>query len=260
MSRLITRSRPVVAVVRWPLGMLLVSWRYLWFTTPLHRSEQAGDHTDLPPALPPGLVDERSQTMADGVGALWHRRFEVCIAGSRLDAATLIDTIAADLNAAGPTEAAVFRRLGGRRRHSRDGNEVMVGEEYVVKMPTPWDGPVRVVHREVAALRLATLRGHLEAGQVEFRARDEIRGESDGWGTVVFTVESWTRCGSRLVNLLYARLHLAKEIQFNMWVRYCLGAARVAGGRPRSGVTVGTRHVEAPDELQAAGRRERTGS
>jgi hypothetical protein len=33
---------------RWPLGLAVVSWRYLWRTTPLHRSEEPGSAADLP--------------------------------------------------------------------------------------------------------------------------------------------------------------------------------------------------------------------
>ena len=43
-----------------------------------------------------------------------------------------------------------------------------VGDEYVVRMPGPWDGPVRVVERTPTAFRFATLEGHLEAGQIRF--------------------------------------------------------------------------------------------
>ena len=41
-------SRPdrLGTVLRWPLGIALVSWRYMWRTTPLHRSEQAGGIED----------------------------------------------------------------------------------------------------------------------------------------------------------------------------------------------------------------------
>ena len=41
------------------------------------------------------------------------------------------------------------------------------GDEYVVRMPGPWDGPLRVVERTPTAFRFATLEGHLEAGPVQ---------------------------------------------------------------------------------------------
>lgn len=247
MPRQITLGRTARMLVRWPLGLLLVSWRYLWMTTPLHRVEEPGGVGDLPLVLPPRWVDERSQPIDQGVGALWHRRFDVRIEDSSLSAEELITAVASDLNGAAPTDAAVFRKLVGR-----DG-ELAAGDEYVVRMPAPWDGPVRVVHRNDTSFRLATLQGHLEAGQVEFRA------DRDG-AALRFTIEAWHRCGSRLIDLLYTRVRLAKEIQLNMWVRYCLGAARVAAGHARGGVTIHTRRLADPERVHAADRRERTGS
>ena len=102
------------------------------------------------------------------------------------------------------------------------------GEEFVVRMPGPWDGPVRVVHRDAKSFRLATLDGHLEAGQIEFRAfraGDGLR----------FEIESWARAGDRLSDLMYNKLRLAKEIQLNMWTHFCIRAATLADRlRPRS--------------------------
>jgi hypothetical protein len=219
------------AALRWPFGLVLVSWRYLWMTTPLHRVEHRGSREDLPPALPAALVDGRSQPITAGEGAMWHRVFSVCVVGGGLGPAELIAKVASDLNAAAPTEAAVFEKVEGSDR------TLKLGDEYVVRMPAPWDGPVRVVDATDSSFRLATLAGHLEAGQVEFRAR------ADGQA-LRFTIETWHRCASRLVDLLYARLRLAKEIQLNMWVRYCLGAARLAGGRVRGGVHITTTWLE----------------
>ncbi|MFC4857336.1 DUF1990 domain-containing protein [Actinophytocola glycyrrhizae] len=234
-------------LARWPLGLLLVSWRYLWMTTPLHRCEQPGDLDDLPPTLPAALVDDRSQPIADGEGALWHRVFEVCIVDGELGPTELMAKLASDLNAAAPTEAVLFCKLTGHDQSLR------VGDEYVVRMPAPWDGPVRVVDSTDGSFRLATLVGHLEAGQVEFRAR------SDG-PALRFTIETWHRCANRLVEWLYARLRLAKEIQLNMWVRYCVGAARVTGGHVRDGVHITTRWIDTGRDLHEALSRERAGS
>ena len=110
-------------------------------------------------------------------------------------------------------------------------------------MPGPWDGPVRVVHRTPTSFRFATLAGHLEAGQIEFRAC--ARGRS-GW--CVFEIESWARPGDRVSHLLYNRLLLAKEIQLNLWTETCLGVARSTGGRLRGGVRVHTRRVADIDD------------
>jgi len=103
-------------------------------------------------------------------------------------------------------------------------------------MPGPWDGPVRVVRRDASSFRLATLDGHLEAGEIEFRAG------TDGDG-LHFEIESWARAGDRLSNLLYNNLRLAKEIQLNMWSHFCIRAASMSGGRPQGGIVIQTRWV-----------------
>ena len=35
-------ARSAATAARWPIGVALTSWRYLWRTTPIHRSEEAG--------------------------------------------------------------------------------------------------------------------------------------------------------------------------------------------------------------------------
>jgi hypothetical protein len=192
-------------LARWTLGVVLVSWRYLWATTPLHRSVEAGDATDLPPSIPDQLMDDRSQPVESGVGPLFRRLFAVEIEGPSLTAAELIAKMATDLNQAMPSEVTAVERISGTP------GELAIGDELVVRIPGPWDGPVRVVHRTSTSLRLATLTGHLEAGQIEFRARP--RGSQ-----LRFEIEAWARPSTRINDLLYSRLQLAKEIQLNMWV------------------------------------------
>lgn len=233
MSNEIMLGRRARILLRWPFGLALVTWRYIWSTTPLHRTEENGDSSDFPPPLAADYVDERSQQTEDGAGPLWHRRFHVSLEGSSCTAPELIAAVTKNLNLAAPSEAAVFGKIRGAT------NELAVGDEYIVRMPGPWDGPVRVVHRTGTSFRLATLRGHMEAGQVEFRA--ERAGD-----TLHFTIETWNRAGTRLINILYAKLRLAKEIQFNMWVRYCQGTAAAAAGRIHDGVAIHTRRVDSP--------------
>jgi hypothetical protein len=223
--------RAVEVLLRWPIGMALVTWRYLWRTTPLHRWERAGGPDDHPPQLPAGVADDDVQQVADGVGPLLHRRYQVRIRNTRYTPEQLMRTLAGDLNAAIPTEVAFFRKLRGS-----DGAPE-VGDDYVVRMPGPWDGPVRVVRADATSLRLATLRGHLEAGQIEFRTG----GRADA---LDFEIESWARPGDRLAHILYNRLWLAKEIQMNMWTHFCLRACKIAGGRPDGGITIATYRVD----------------
>lgn len=224
--------RLLTVLARWLIGTGLVTWRYLWETTPLHRGgECRGDETDLPPELPPEAVDARVQLARDGCGRLFHRRFRVRIADADVGPETLIQWICRDFKHFVPSEV-VDVHTGELRDRGLD-----VADELLVEMPGPWNGPVKVVHRDVDRLRLVTLRGHLEAGQVQFRARE------DG-GLLVFDIELWARPATRLVHLLYSHLRLAKEIQLNMWVRFCLSATAMAGGRPADGVHISTRWLE----------------
>jgi uncharacterized protein DUF1990 len=229
----VSRSARLRTFLRWPAGIAIVSWRYMWRTIPLHRSEETGTRADLPdlPYDSSGFA-ERHQPLDAGVGPMLHRSYAVRIAGSSVAPSALIDLVSARLNQASP-EMAVFRKTQGAPGALRE------GDEFIVRMPGPWDGPVRVVRREENSFRLATLAGHLEAGEIEFRA------EPDG-DAVRFEIESWARAGDRLSALLYNKLRLAKEIQLNMWSHFCVRTAALAGGRPRGGITIRTRWVPWP--------------
>jgi hypothetical protein len=218
-------------VLGWPLGIALVSWRYMWRTIPLHRSEEAGGSEDLPDRVFADGGDGR-QGLDAGVGPMLHRLYAVRIVNTALSPAAVIEMVADRLNEASP-EMAVFRKTAGV-----DG-PLLEGDELVVRMPGPWDGPVRVIRRDATCFRLATLDGHLEAGEIEFRARPAD-------GAVRFEIESWARAGDRLADLLYNKLRLAKEIQLNMWSHFCVRTAALAGGRPQGGITIRTRWVDWP--------------
>ena len=224
----VRRSVRLRTVLGWPVGIAAVSWRYMWRTIPLHRSEETGTRADLPsPAYTSGGFAEGLQPLDAGVGPMLHRSYGVRIAGTSMTPSTLIDLVSTRLNQASP-EMAVFRKTRGAQGALRK------GDEFLIRMPGPWDGPVRVVRRDETCFRLATLDGHLEAGEIEFRA------EPDG-DALHFEIESWARAGDRLSALLYNKLRLAKEIQLNMWSHFCVRAASLAGGRPQGGITIQTR-------------------
>jgi uncharacterized protein (UPF0548 family) len=104
-------------------------------------------------------------------------------------------------------------------------------------MPGPWDGPVRVVRTTPRSFRLATLEGHLEAGQIEFRAQAVD-------GAIEFVIESWARSGDRLSDLLYSHARMAKEVQLHMWTSVLERVSVIAGGEREGGVVVTTRRLE----------------
>ena len=228
--------RRLVTTALWPFGIALTSWDYMWRTTPLHRRERAGSPAeDGPPPLPAASSADDVQHPADGVGPLYRRRYRARITGTGMRADEIVAALRADPNRAAPSEFARFHKVG-------DGTtDLRPGDEYVVRMPGPWDGPVRVVEATPTSFRFVTLRGHLEAGQIEFRA------EPGAGGDVVFTIESWARSGDRLSRLLYQDLRMAKEVQLHMWTSFLERVARLSGGRLSSGIDVETRRVEEGD-------------
>ena len=207
----------------------------MWRITPMHRAEVAGSPAhDAPPPLPPGVSDDEVQLPEHGAGPLFHRRYRTRIRDSSYSPEELMRLVSGVPDRVAPTEFASFQKVHG------DEGRMVTGDEFVVRMPGPWDGPVRVVDVQPTSFRLVTLNGHLEAGQIEFSAGRE--GE-----LLVFGIESWARSADRLSDLLYDRVRMAKEIQLHMWTSLLERVVRVAGGRMAGGIDIDTRRVDHAD-------------
>ena len=61
---------------------------------------------------------------------------------------------------------------------------------------------------------------------------------------LTFEIESWARSATRLSNLLYHRLHMAKEIQLHMWISFLEGVVSLSEGRMTGGIEIETSRVE----------------
>ena len=179
-------TRRWLTTASWPFGIALTSWDYMWRTTPMHRREAS---VALEPPLP-GLLSYPADVSCaevlgheDGSGPLFHRLYRTRIRESRLDGPELIEKLQTDLNVASPTKFARFQLVLGER------GRLAVGDEYVVRMPGPWDGPVRVIKVSQSAFRLATLSGHLGPGRLSSERVRPIRRwysrSSPGHGAVV---------------------------------------------------------------------------
>lgn len=226
-------SLPFAVLVRWPLGMALTSWAYLWRTTPMYRRERRGSlPRDAGPSLPDDLSRADLQPPASGYGPLFHRRYVARVRDPALDADELMALIKANPDDAAPSGLARFAKTKGAA------GTMAIGDEFRVRMAGPWDGPVRVVELSATSFRFATLRGHLEAGQIEFEGA-----EVDG--CLELRIESWARSGDRVAKLLYADLRMAKEIQLHMWTSFLERATKLSGGRLAAGIEIETRTVEA---------------
>ena len=165
------------------------------------------------------------------MGPLVHRIYRTRIVGSPLTAEELMGRIHENVDCMAPSEFATFQKLGDET------GPLTVGDEYIVRMPGPWDGPVRVLAADAASFRLATLDGHLEAGQIEFRVGSDYR-------SLWFEIESWARSGDRLSDLLYTHLRLSKEVQVHMWSSVLGRVVKLAGGRMEGGIVMTTRLVQ----------------
>jgi uncharacterized protein (UPF0548 family) len=204
----------------------------MWRTTPVHRWELRGSwREDQPPPLSDEVERAEIQPPEDGVGPFLHRLYRTRIRASKLTAEELMRSIQGDLDSMAPSEFARFEKVRG------EGDGLEVDDEYVVRMPGPWDGPVRVVAVNPVSFRLATLEGHLEAGQIEFRV-------APAGLALEFVIESWARSGDRLSDLLYTHVRMAKEIQLHMWTSVLERVVQIAGGVRDGGVVVTTRRVD----------------
>jgi hypothetical protein len=218
--------------LRWPLGVLLTGWNYMWRTTPMWRSEYAGRWPqDGPPSVESGVSLVGVQRPEDGAGPLFRRRYRARIDGGRTGAEVLMRDLQADPDRVAPGGLAHFLKERGEEGRMR------VGDEFLVRMPGPWDGPIRVVDVTPRSFRFATLDGHLEAGQIEWRCAEED-------GMLVFEIESWARAGDRFASVLHDGIPMAKEVQLHMWTRVLERVAKRVHGRLKEGIEIKTHRVE----------------
>jgi hypothetical protein len=218
-----------------PVGVQAKSRAYLWRSEPLLPRERAlSPRAVARPALPAGEDRDGLQGPRAGTGPLFHRRYRVRVRDAQIGAAALMEQLRDDPNCVSPGGLAHFLKTSGGDGPLRS------GDEFVVRMPGPWDGPVRVLEADEHGFRFATLDGHLEAGQIAWRARDED-------DRLVFEIESWARPGDRLSALMHHRLRMAKEVQLHMRTSVCERVARRAGGVIDGGIDIETRVVELDD-------------
>lgn len=192
------------------------------------------------PAGPPTLAPDAPgrpavQTADDGEGPRYHRRYHVDIAHAALTPEEIVARIASDPNDFCPSEIARFEKVTGAP------DRLAVGDDLVVHIASPWNGPVRVAETTPTSFTLATLDGHMEAGQIRFSAERRPGDE----GTVRFTIESWARSSDRVVDALYDKLGIARGVQGAMWTFFCERVAEMAGEKQGAVVVLTEREATA---------------
>lgn len=222
--------KPFEQAIGWAIGIPFASWRYLAREVTIEREETSCDWPieGFPReehSHPPG--SQLLQPASAGSGTAFRRRYRVRVSDPLVSAAELMAIVRNDPNVACPLEIARFERGNGS-----DG-PIHLGEEMRVRLPGPWNGPVRVIDASELSFRLATLRGHMEAGEIEFRVREEE-------DTLLFEIESWARSSDPIFDLLYDRLGVGRELQLDMWAFFLERVAQVSGGVTDGGIDVHT--------------------
>ena len=221
MSTIGRRLSVLERTAHWAVGVPFALWRYL------AREHEVERRTERCPWPIPGFRERARaapgdpdliQGPEDGAGAAYRRRYRARVAGALVSPEQLMEVIGNDPDVACPVEFARFEKTRG------EPGTLALGDEYRVRLPGPWNGPVRVVERDDRSFRLATLRGHMEAGEIAFRARQE-------GGALLFEIESWARSGDPVFALLYDRIPVNREIQLHMWVQFLARVAQISGGR-----------------------------
>lgn len=232
------RTRPSLDALKhavaWAAGIPFASTRYISRDVEIRREETS---CSWPLAGFPEDGHARGQRAgmkvpADGVGDAYRRRYRVCIDDPLLRAEDLIAIMHNDPGVACPLEIARFEKTRGRP------GLIERGDEFRVRLPGPWNGPVRVIDVTPCSFRLATLEGHMEAGEIEFRANELPDGR------IGFEIESWARSASRAFGLLYDGFGLSRELQLHMWAQFLERAAQISGGTVSDAIEVTTERCD----------------
>jgi hypothetical protein len=235
-------AETVGSLGRWAVATVLDPWRLaahqLWWLASRRLEDDELDLPDLDRPLP-GDPDTL-QRAGDGVGDLHVRRYRLVVATDRPVAAA-VELLRDHLDELVPARFVRFRTASGSRPSGLE-----VGDEFVARLTGPRDGPVRVVERREDGYRLATLRGHVEAGEIDFRVGAPREGR------LLVEVRSWARSGSDDVRLLYERGG-GRRVQAHVWASLCLALAERLDGRAVGRVEVATRRLPWSPDGQPTG-------
>ena len=219
-------------------GAALGAWLWKRWGYPVRAVEREVSKAPDPPATAAPSGERDLQPEEAGVGPRFHRRYEVDVERTTKSPEELMTCIGQNIQAYVPDEIATFQKSKGAEDH------LAVGDEYDIKIRSPWDGPVRVVAVEPTCFILATLDGHMEAGQIRFEASSHPTEA----GALRFSIESWARSRDGAVDFVYDELGLAKKAQQAMWTFFCERVADDCGGQKMEEVRVLTEREETDDE------------
>lgn len=191
--------------------------------------------------------EKEIQTVGDGAGPRYHRVYSIDLPVSFESAQSTMANLKLDPTAFSPEWIAVFEKTKG------GSSELQVGDEFLVRISGPWNGPVRVSQVTDASFTLLTLDGHLEAGQIQFSLHSKDNGQAR------FEIESITRSKDRMVDFFYDKLRLAQFAQSEMWELFCKNFAERSLGVPKTNGVTGAAVALPPVVIKTSRQDEKTG-
>ncbi|MCW2949819.1 MAG: hypothetical protein JWN41_832 [Thermoleophilia bacterium] len=232
MRELLPMSR---RALRWAVGTPIEVWRYATRRVPVLRSEIAYADVDIEVTPLPSTLAKGVRPLSAGVGPAFHRTYAVRIAKATCTPEELLLSLERNFSEAAPGGITEVDEPSPPQGYA-------VGDQLNIHLAGPWDAPVRVIDVGPSHFRFATLDGHMESGEIEFR----VAGTSEP-GEIEVTIESWARSSDRVFAALYHPLGLAKEIQLHMWSTVLERLAQRSGGTIVDGIRVITRRREGVD-------------
>lgn len=178
--------------------------------------------------------DSRFQLSGDGFGRLVHRTYWVNFATS-ISASSLMDAMQSSPDTFCDPKLATFDKRVG------EPDELKLGDQFNIRITGPWDGPVEVIDVAQDRFAFVTLRGHLEAGFIEFSVRETILNGSQN--IVQFQISSWANSGGPIVWLTYEIMKVTKFMQTLMWVRFSENVVKFADGDMRGKIESTTKKL-----------------
>lgn len=158
----------------------------------------------------------KKQKLEDGCGPVHHRVYSVSIPATIDQTRMAMRALQADPNAFSPQLLAKFEKTKG------EPGRLKAGDEFLIRITGPWDGPVRVAETAADRFKLVTLEGHLEAGEILFEIKP------DGPHKTFFVIESIARSRDKVVDFVYDKVPIAKIAQTEMWDQFCKAFAEKA--------------------------------
>ena len=223
--------RRLAIAARWPVGVALTSWRYMWRTTPLHRTEVEGSAADAaPPPLPANASRCDLQPAESGFGPFFHRRYRTRIRNSRgRRSASSVRS---------PTIPTVWRRLSSRRSASSAAIQERCGR--VTSTCGSYGGAMGTV-----PVRGSAENGDYSGSPHSMGISRQARSSSEPVRRASMGLRNRAGRGSesRITDLLYDRLRMSKEVQLPCGRPRSSGSSSCRGGRMTGGIEIHTRRV-----------------